>query len=152
MPHASIRSKREDPTRRPRRPGHYRGYPEVLVGRAPTVLITAAIVLLPWIALLLLTLGTGTTQARRWGVGWAGIDVMEAVAFLGTAYLVSRRHRLASAAAAAAGALVLVDMWFDCITAPVGQQYGVSLLLALVVELPVTASFFALSWHSSRWR
>jgi hypothetical protein len=103
---------------------------------AVTVLVVCAVGLAVWIPYLGLTLDERYV-VRRWSVAWVGLDVGEVLGLLGSAVLVHRRSRYAAIAAAATSASFLIDAWFDTTTSRQGQDYGESLVIALVAELPL---------------
>ena len=100
--------------------------------------------LLPWCVLLFLTL-PATTHAEHWSLAWTGLDGAEAVAALATAALLTRSDPRAGLTAAAGGAFLVTDAWFDvCTSAPgLGQCLAVS--EAIFVELPLAAAAFWLA-------
>ena len=78
------------------------GVRPVLLRRARLVAFAVGGFLLPWSALLAVTL-PATAQAQNWALAWTGLDVAEAAAALVTAALLTCGYRRASLAAAAAG-------------------------------------------------
>lgn len=82
----------------------------------PFVASAAAIFLIPWVLYLELVLPTHY-EAYHWRGAWVGFDI-GLVAFLAaTAVLGFRRSHLLSIAAFATGVLLVVDVWFDIMTA-----------------------------------
>ncbi len=100
--------------------------------------------LVPWSAVLAKTL-PNTTQVRRWSTAWAGLDASEAVAALTTSALLARGDRRAAVPAAAFGALVLADAWFDVTTSAPGRESAIAIAEAAVVEVPLAAAAFWLA-------
>lgn len=96
----------------------------------------AAVVLLPWIVLLAATLPS-THRADHWAVAWAGFDVMEALLLLAVAITAWRRSTWLEGAASAAATLLFVDAWFDVLTSSTRAELMMSIVEALVVELPL---------------
>ena len=111
----------------------------VLLRRARLVALAAGGFLLPWSAVLAVTL-PATAQAQHWALAWAGLDVAEAAAALATASLLSRGDRRASLPAAAAGTLLLIDAWFDVCTSAPGAGHAMALAEAGCVELPLAVA------------
>jgi hypothetical protein len=100
--------------------------------------------LLPWCVLLGVTL-PATAQVQNWSLAWVGLDAGEAIAALSTAILLARADSRASVTAAAGGALLVADAWFDvCTSAP---DYRVALAEAVFVELPLAGAAF---WFAAR--
>jgi hypothetical protein len=110
-----------------------------LLRRARLVALAVGGFLLPWSALLAVTL-PATAQAQHWALAWAGLDVAEAVTALVTAVLLSRRDRRASLPAAAAGTLLLIDAWFDVCTSAPGAGHAMALAEAGCAELPLAVA------------
>ncbi len=100
--------------------------------------------LVPWSAVLANTL-PARTQVRRWNLAWAGLDAGEAVAALATSALLARGDRRAAVPAAAFGALVLADAWFDVTTSAPGRESAIAIAEAVAVEVPLAAGAFWLA-------
>jgi hypothetical protein len=107
--------------------------------RARLVALAVGGFLLPWSALLAVTL-PATAQAQHWALAWTGLDVAEAAAALVTAVLLTRGDRRASLAAAAAGTLLLIDAWFDVCTSAPGAGHAMALAEAGCAELPLAVA------------
>jgi hypothetical protein len=115
------------------------GCRSVLLRRARLVALAVGGFLLPWSALLAVTL-PATAQAQNWALAWTGLDVAEAAAALVTAVLLTRGDRRASLAAAAAGTLLLIDAWFDVCTSAPGAGQAMALAEAGCAELPLAVA------------
>jgi hypothetical protein len=113
-------------------------------------LLTAAAVLLSWMAVLGTTLPT-TASAQHWRAAWIGLDVMETTALAVTGWLVLRRDVRVRMAASAAAAFLLADAWFDITTAQPTWDVLQATMLALFVELPLMALCAALAVTAPRW-
>jgi hypothetical protein len=111
----------------------------VLLRRARLVALAVGGFLLPWSAVLAVTL-PATAQAQHWALAWTGLDVAEAAAALATAVLLSRGDRRASLPAAAAGTLLLIDAWFDVCTSAPGAGHAMALAEAGCAELPLAVA------------
>jgi hypothetical protein len=112
--------------------------------RARLAAMTVGGFLVPWSAVLAKTLPR-STQVRRWSTAWAGLDATEAVAALATSVLLARGDRRAAVPAAAFGALVLADAWFDVTTSAPGRESVIAIAEAAVVEVPLAAAAFWLA-------
>jgi hypothetical protein len=110
-----------------------------LLRRARLVALAAGGFLLPWCAVLAVTL-PATAQAQHWAMAWTGLDAAEAAAALTTAVLLGRGDRRASLPAAAAGTLLLVDAWFDVCTSAPGAGHAMALAEAGCAEIPLAAA------------
>lgn len=106
-----------------------------LVRLAPLFAL-AAVVLLPWIVLLAVTLPS-THRTDHWDVAWAGFDVMLAGLLLAVAITAWRRSTWLEGAASAAATLLFVDAWFDVLTSSTRAELVLALVEAVVVELPL---------------
>ncbi|MGW5689482.1 hypothetical protein ACWEWX_00510 [Streptomyces asiaticus] len=112
--------------------------------RPESVLLVSGAALVPWLYVLARTLPS-TARVGHWNVAWVGLDALEALGLLTTAALRRRgddRHRLT---AAATGALLVVDAWFDTVTAAPGEELAAAVALALCAELPLAAVCTALA-------
>jgi hypothetical protein len=109
----------------------------------------AAIALVPWTAWLSHSLPP-THLDRRWSIAWSGLDVGEFVALALTAYLGMRKSGWIIVAASIAGTLLLVDAWFDCLTATAGWEYLGSLLSAVFAELPLSILAFTIAYRTGK--
>lgn len=119
------------------------------VSRVLWLLAAAAFFLAPWTMWLSHSLPP-THLARRWGIAWGGLDVGECVTLVLTAYLGLRKSGWVIIAGSIAGTLLLVDAWFDCVTAAVGREYLFSLLAAACAELPLSFLAFWVAYKASK--
>jgi len=76
-------------------------------------------------------------------VPWT-VFIAVALVFLGvglaaTGYYALRRSRWLPVAAAATAAMLFVDAWFDVVTSPSGRDLVAAIVLAVFVELPLSA-------------
>ncbi|MEU9097141.1 hypothetical protein [Streptomyces sp. NPDC048361] len=106
--------------------------------RLSTVLTGAGIALVPWMVVLAKTLPQ-STEVSNWSTAWVGLDALLALGLTGTGVLLRRDDPRAQQVAAATGAVLLVDAWFDVTTAAPGMGLATALALAVAVELPVAA-------------
>ena len=106
-----------------------------------TVMVASAVLLVPWIVYLAITLPRAYV-AHNWDRTWTGFDVLLLVMMLATAILGWQRRQLLVLSAFATGVLLVCDAWFDVMTAG-NQDVGVSLLTALLVELPLAGLLIA---------
>ncbi|SPF06970.1 hypothetical protein SMA5143A_7814 [Streptomyces sp. MA5143a] len=70
---------------------------------------------------------------------WIGLDAAEAVALITTGLLSVRGHRLHTLTATVAATLLVVDAWFDTMTAAPGADQVSAAAMALGAELPLAA-------------
>ncbi|MEU2873527.1 hypothetical protein ABZ769_30720 [Streptomyces olivoreticuli] len=116
------------PTAPRRRRGH-------LLGHA---LVACGLALLPWLFVLATALPASTTASRR-SAAWVGLDALEALALIATGLLAARRDHRHGVAAAATAALLVMDAWFDTMTAAPGADLVSALVMAVALELPLAA-------------
>ena len=109
----------------------------------------AGLAILPWLCILAACL-PATAQADHWDVAWAGLDGMEALGLLSTGALVRRRDGRAGLAAAATATVLLVDAWFDIITAGAGHAQLVAIAMAVFAEFPMAVLCAAAAVRSTR--
>lgn len=117
--------------------------------RPESVLLASGAALVPWLYVLARTVPS-TAQVGHWNTAWVGLDALEALGLLSTAALRGRgddRYRLT---AAATGALLVVDAWFDTVTAAPGGELAVAVAMAACAELPLAALCTALALGRGR--
>ena len=118
-----------------------RGYRMPSLGWLALGLAAAALFLVPWAFWLARTL-PATHAASHWALAWAGFDGLLAVALSATAISAMRGSPWLVAAASASGTLVVVDAWFDLLTATSGSELAAAAAEAALVELPLAALSF----------
>ncbi|MFC9972878.1 hypothetical protein ACFVH6_18500 [Spirillospora sp. NPDC127200] len=101
-------------------------------------LVAAGAALVPWMYALAIRL-PDTAQVSNWSAAWVGLDAMLAAGLLSTGALLARRDARHGLTAAATGALLLMDAWFDVLTSAEGGARATALLLAVGAELPLAA-------------
>ncbi|MFJ5230816.1 hypothetical protein ACIQBJ_13095 [Kitasatospora sp. NPDC088391] len=116
----------------------------------PIVLRVAAVLLLPWIVDLALTVH-GRFGARNLANSWIWLDVIESSSLLLLAALVRRRHPATSPIASATAVLLGMDAFFDLWSAHRGEAFRTAELLAYTAELPSAVLLALLSWYALRW-
>lgn len=97
-----------------------------------------ALLLIPWTVYLAFTLPrhTGTPHYR---LAWIGFDVLLVAALARVAYLAIRRSPLVVNITSATAALLVVDAWFDVLTARRGADRMEAIAAAVLLELPIAA-------------
>ena len=105
-----------------------------------------SLILLPWTIYLGASLPT-RQESTHYDVAWTGFDVILLAGLASTGYFAMRRSLYLAISAAATGALLVVDAWFDVMTTP-GSQVVQSIVLAAAVELPLAAVCLWLSLHT----
>ena len=120
-----------------------------LLRRARLAALAVGGFLVPWCVVLSATLPR-TAQAHHWSLAWTGLDGAEAIAALATAALLARDDSRACLTAAAGGALLLTDAWFDVCTSAPGLGHTMAVTEAVLVELPLAAAAGWLAVRLSR--
>ncbi len=110
-----------------------------LLCRARLVALAVGGFLLPWCVLLSMAL-PATAQAQHWSLAWTGLDAAEALAALATAVLLAHGDRRAALTAAAGGALLLTDAWFDVCTSAPGLDHALAVAEAACAEVPLAGA------------
>jgi hypothetical protein len=102
--------------------------------RTLILLGSAAVLLVPWMAVLALTL-PASTEVRNWSLAWIGLDVLMAAGCAATALLGLRGDPRARLTASATASVAVLDAWFDITT----SQPGSALVQALACAVAETA-------------
>jgi hypothetical protein len=105
----------------------------------------AALVLVPWLALLAATL-PDRHRDHEWRLAWVGFDAALMVAFAATAWFGWRSRQIVITAFVVTATLLLCDAWFDVVLSWGGPEQRSAVLTALVGELPF-AAFLLVVYH-----
>jgi hypothetical protein len=106
------------------------------VEAAGLVLGLTAAALAPWILYLAVSLPQSHT-VQHWRIVWTGFDVALATSLVATALAALGHRWWLSDVAAATATLLLVDVWFDILTAANVREVVAAALEASLAELPV---------------
>jgi hypothetical protein len=104
----------------------------------------SAVILLPWIAYLAMTLPP-SVSARHWSLAWTGLDAAMAIGLAATGVLAIRRDRRVAFAAASTATMLLADAWFDVCTSPGGRPLAFA-LTDMCIEAGEAAACVILAW------
>ena len=118
-----------------------------LVRWAAPVFLGCAAILVPWIVIAAITLPS-RQLSQNYDVAWAGYDVGLLIGLVWTALSALRRSSRLPIAAAATGALLVADAWFDVLTSPGGRDLAEAVAMSVLAELPLAALCFWLAFHS----
>ncbi|MEO7261064.1 MAG: hypothetical protein ABI047_07410 [Jatrophihabitantaceae bacterium] len=118
-----------------------------LVRWAAPLFLLCALILAPWIVVTAVALPQ-RQLSQNYDVAWAGYDVFLLIGLLSTAVSALRRSRRLPIAAAATGALLCADAWFDVLTSAAGWELAQAVAMLLLAELPLAALCFWLAFHS----
>ena len=117
--------------------------------RVGYALVGCGLALLPW----LFVLATGlpaTARAPHWSCAWVGLDTMEALGLITTGVQAVRGGHARAPVAAATATLLVVDAWFDVMTAGTHRDLLSALAMAVCAELPLAAVCAVLSSRAAR--
>lgn len=114
------------------------GFVKLIAG---LVFAGAGYVLIPWTHYLWRTLPS-KYDTTRWRQAWVGLDVMLIITLMATGIFLLRESVWAIITGSMAGSLLLVDAWFDVMTAKPGKTMRSAVLLALFIEIPVAVFCF----------
>jgi hypothetical protein len=102
------------------------------------LVIATGVLMLPWVAGLVFILPS-RHEAAHYGASWIGFDLALCGMLLRTGWLAQKGREHIELSAAMTGTLLLVDAWFDVVTADSHRELALALLLACVGELPLAA-------------
>jgi hypothetical protein len=108
----------------------------VPTSRLGVALIGSGLALVPWLFVLATGLPS-TVAAAHWPAAWAGFDGLEALGLITTGVLVRRGDHRRCLPAAVTATLLVVDAWFDVVTAASGAERTAALAMAGCLELPL---------------
>jgi hypothetical protein len=94
-----------------------------------------------WIAILILTLPMRYTS-HDWRGVWVGLDLAELAGFAATAWAAWHQRQVLIVLMNVTGTLLVCDAWFDLALAYGSRGFTMSLVTALVVELPLAGLLF----------
>jgi hypothetical protein len=103
--------------------------------------IGCAVVLVPWTVIIFNTL-RNRDLAEHWRLVWGGFDCFLVLAFALTAYRIITRSPRGAIAATATGTMLLIDAWFDVLTARGTKNFMTSLTMAVFAEIPCSIICF----------
>jgi hypothetical protein len=115
----------------------------------PVLALTAA-ALVPWTLWLTYSLPSRHVT-QHYDVAWVGFDIALLAAFTATIWCALRSSRWLVPAAAATGAMLLCDAWFDVLTSGSGERLE-AVLEAALAELPLAAICWFIVYDVERFR
>ena len=98
--------------------------------------VVLALATVPWVALLWATLPSRAVSAH-YRLAWVGFDLLLVAALARTGWAAWHGRDHVELPAVAAATLLVVDAWFDVLTATGRADVVVAVVLALAVELPL---------------
>lgn len=112
------------------------------------IFVMLALLTVPWIAYLAMTLPRRTTTVHYRGA-WVGFDIGLVFLLSLTAYFAWRGSRRLEIVASATATTLAIDAWFDVSTTPMPDLLA-SVLLAVLVELPLATICLWIALHTDR--
>ena len=109
----------------------------------------AALAILPWIVSLGFELPERST-AQHYNLAWVGFDLLLVLAMARTAMFAWKGRRQVQLPAVATATLLIVDAWFDVMTASGSRALTEALIFALLLELPLAALAMYIARHVDR--
>ena len=103
---------------------------------ALAVIVTCCVALAAWTGLLAVTL-PHYYRAGGWRGAWVGFDIVLLVAFVATGWAAWRRRQVLIICLVVLATLLCCDAWFDVVLDSHTRGFWVSLLSAVVIELPL---------------
>ncbi len=100
------------------------------------------VALAAWIAILILTLPMRYTS-HDWRGVWVGLDIAELIGFAATAWAAWNQRQVLIVLMNVTATLLVCDAWFDLALAYGSRGFTMSLVTAIVVELPLALLLFA---------
>jgi hypothetical protein len=101
-------------------------------------IITCCVVLVVWIGVLAVTLPK-YYRSGGWRGAWVGFDLALLLAFAATGWAAWRRRQVLIICLVVLATLLCCDAWFDVLLDARTKGFEVSLLSAVVIELPLAA-------------
>jgi hypothetical protein len=115
------------------------------------VFLLAALGLVPWVVWLAISL-PHQVQTRNYRLAWVGFDVGMLVLLASMAGLALRRSPRVELAAASAATYLLVDAWFDVVTAASDHELWQAGVAAVLLEVPLAAVCAWTALHAEQIR
>jgi hypothetical protein len=100
------------------------------------VIIVCCVCLAAWIGLLAVTLPR-SFQTGAWRGAWVGFDIAELGAFAATGWALWRRRQILIVCLIVLATLLCCDAWFDVVLDARTSGFWLSLLSAILIELPL---------------
>ncbi len=108
-----------------------------------------AVVLIPWVIALANVLPKRYVSPN-WRPAWIGLDVMLIVMLIASAIALVKHSLWIIMTTSIVGAMLLLDAWFDILTASKGGPLTSALASAVFIELPLVVLSFGIAGHTIR--
>lgn len=113
------------------------------------IFMGSCVVLVGWIVVLMLTLPKHYT-ASHWRPAWVGFDIALLGAFAATAWASWRERQVLVLCLTITATLLCCDAWFDLVLDLGTPNFVMSLVSAVVAEIPLAALLFTGAWRLMR--
>jgi hypothetical protein len=113
------------------------------------VMAVICLILAAWVAILALTLHKHFI-VRHWPAVWVGLDLAELAAFAATAWAAWKQRQIVIVFMIITGTLLLADAWFDLALDYGSGGFVLSVLEAVLVEIPLALILFAAARRLTR--
>lgn len=100
--------------------------------------------LIPWTILLSLVLPPHYIS-QHWDIAWVGFDAFECLLFALTALLALLHSSWTAMVSTMLGTTLLIDAWFDIMTARPDKDAHIALIEGLFLEVPLALLSFAIA-------
>ncbi len=109
-----------------------------------TIMIVAVVIMVPWTIFLAVTLPTHF-RAHDWSVAWVGFDSVLMAVLLATAWAAWYRRQILAMMSVVAATMLLCDAWFDITTSFGTSGEPLTIVTALIGNIPLAVFFFWLA-------
>ena len=106
----------------------------------------AALTLVPWTVYLAGNLPTRQI-ANHWDAAWVGFDIFMFFLAALTTFFAYRRSAHVILSATSLAIILIIDSWFDVLTARPGLQQNEAIIFAAFIEIPLALLTFGLVNH-----
>ena len=108
---------------------------------------TLTAITIPWNLYLAVKLPPNNLS-NHWDVAWTGFDIGLTIAMAITSLLAIRKSRYLIMFATITATMLVVDAWFDVMTAHKGYDFLQSMVLAILFEIPLALVSYRLAYLS----
>ena len=109
-----------------------------------TIMIAAVVIMVPWTIFLAVTLPMHF-HAHDWSVAWVGFDSVLMAVLLATAWAAWFRRQILAMMSVVAATMLLCDAWFDVNTSFGTGGEPLTIVTALLGNIPLAVFFFWLA-------
>ena len=109
--------------------------------------VISLVILIPWTFYLADNLPAHHI-ANHWDVAWAGFDAFMIFLLLLTVTAALKRSIWLSVTSTALATMLIIDAWFDVLTARPGHQFKDAVLFAIIVEIPIAILTYFYAYRS----